>query len=117
MRIEVRGRNVEVDDELREHVIKRFRRVGRQISELAMLDVTVWEERNPAIADSQVAEATLRLKGVTLHAKEAAPEMTHAIHELAEDIRRQVKRHREKRRKRSQTRRLVNQLRGRTAES
>lgn len=117
MRIEVRGRNVGVDDELREHVLKRFRRVGRQVSELAMLEVIVWEERNPAIADSQVAEATLRLKGVTLHAKEASPEMAHSVHELAEDIRRQVKRHREKRRKRSRTRRLVNQIRRRTAET
>jgi putative sigma-54 modulation protein len=117
MRIEVRGRNVDVDDELRDHVLKRFRRVGRQVSELATLDVTVWEERNPAIADSQVAEATLRLKGVTLHAKECSPEMTHSVHELAEDIRRQVKKHREKRRKRARTRRLVNQLRGRPVET
>jgi len=117
MRIEVRGRNVEVDDELREHVLQRFRRVGKQVSELATLDVMVWEERNPAIADNQAAEATLRLKGVTLHAKEASPEMPHTVHELAEDIRRQVKKHREKRRKRSRTRKLVNQLRGRTAET
>jgi putative sigma-54 modulation protein len=117
MRIEVRGRNVEIDEELREHVLKRFRRVGRQVSELATLDVTVWEEKNPAIADKQVAEATLRLKGVTLHAKEASPEMTHTVHELSEDIRRQVKKHRALRRKRRQTRRLVNQMRGRTAES
>jgi putative sigma-54 modulation protein len=118
MRIEVRGRNgVEIDDELREHVYGRFRRVGRQVSELATLEVIVWEEKNPAIPDRQVAEATLRLKGVTLHAKEASPEMAHTVHELAEDIRRQVKRHREKRRKRSRTRRLVNQLRGRTAET
>jgi putative sigma-54 modulation protein len=115
MRIEVRGRNVEIDDELREHVLKRFRRVGRQVSPVATLEVIVWEERNPAIADSQVAEATLRLKGVTLHAKECSPEMTHTVHELAEDIRRQVKKHREKRRKRSRTRKLVNQMRGRTA--
>lgn len=115
MRIEVRGRNVDVDEELRDHVLKRFRRVGRQVSELATLDVTVWEERNPAIADSQVAEATLRLKGVTLHAKECSPEMSRSVHELAEDIRRQVKKHRELRRKRSRTRRLVNELRGRTA--
>jgi putative sigma-54 modulation protein len=115
MRIEIRGRNVEVDAELREHVMKRFRRVGRQVSELATLDVMVWEERNPAIPDSQVAEATLRLKGVTLHAKEASPEMAHTIHELAEDVRRQVKKHRELRRKRRQTRKLVSKLRGRPA--
>lgn len=117
MRIEIRGRNVEIDDELREHVYKRFRRVGRQVSELAMLDVTISEERNPANPDNQVAEATLRLKGVTLHAEEASPDMGHTIHELAEDIRRQVKKHREMRRKRKQTRRLVNRMRGRTAES
>ncbi|MEX2448076.1 MAG: ribosome-associated translation inhibitor RaiA [Solirubrobacterales bacterium] len=117
MRIEVRGRNVEVDEELREHVLKRFRRVGKQVSDLAMLDVTIWEEKNPAIADSQVAEATLRLKGVTLHAKEASPEMGHTVNELSDDVRRQVKKHRELRRKRRQTRRLVNRMRGRTAES
>jgi putative sigma-54 modulation protein len=117
MRIEVRGRNVEVDDELREHIFKRFRRIGRQVSELATLEVEVREERNPAIADSQVAEATLRLKGITLRAREASPEMAHTVHELAEDIRRQVKKHRALRRKRRQTRRLVNRMRGHTAES
>ncbi len=64
-----------------------------------------------------MAEATLRLKGVTLRAHEASPEMAHTIHELAEDIRRQVKKHRDLRRKRSQTRRLIGRIRGRTAES
>jgi putative sigma-54 modulation protein len=118
MRIEVRGRNgVEIDDELREHVWKRFARVGRQVSELATLEVVISEERNPSIADRQVAEATLRVKGATLRAHEASPEMAHTIHELAEDIRRQVKKHRELRRKRTRTRRLVNRMRGRTAES
>jgi putative sigma-54 modulation protein len=115
MRIEVRGRNVEITDELRGHVIKRFRRVGKQVSELATLDVEISEERNPSISDSQVAEATLRLKGVTLRAKEASPEMAHTIHHLAEDIRRQVKKHRELRRKRTQTRRAVSRLRGQSA--
>lgn len=115
MRIEIRGRNVEVDDELREHVFKRFRRIGKQVSPLATLDVELSEERNPSIADKQIAEATLRLKGVTLRAHEASPEMMHTIHELAEDIRRQVKKHRELRRKRRRTRKLVNQFRGRPA--
>jgi putative sigma-54 modulation protein len=115
MRIEIRGRNVEVTDELREHVLKRFRRIGKQVSELATLDVELHEERNPSIEDRQVAEATLRLKGVTLRASESSPEMAHTIHELAEDIRRQVKKHRELRRKRTQTRKAVARMRGRTA--
>jgi putative sigma-54 modulation protein len=117
VRIEIRGRNVDVTPELREHVEKRFRRIGNQISDLARLDVELSEERNPSIADSQVAEATLHVKGVTLRAHEASPDMMHSIHELAEDMRRQVKRHREKRRKRSRTRRMVRALRGRSAES
>ena len=115
MRIEVRGRNTDVTDELRGHVEKRFSRIGQQVSDLAVLEVELSEERNPSIADSQVAEATLHLKRVTLRAREATPEMLHSIHEIAEDLRRQVKRHRDKRRKRSQTRRLIARVRGRPA--
>jgi putative sigma-54 modulation protein len=115
MRIEVRGRNLEVTSQLRHHVDKRFARIGKQVSELAVLEVELSEERNPSIADSQVAEATLHLKRVTLRARERSPEMLHSIHALAEDLRRQVKRHRDKRRKREQTRRVMSRLRGRAA--
>jgi ribosome hibernation promoting factor len=110
VRIEVRGRNVEVTDELQDAVTKRFARTARQVSELAQLEVELTEERNPSIADRYVAEATLYLKGVTLRAHEASPEMLHSIHEIAEDIRRQVKRHREKRRGRASARRAVGRL-------
>ena len=115
MRIDVRGRNVEVTEELREAVISRFRRVGNQVSELATLEIELSEERNPRIKDRMVAEATLGLKGITLRAKEASPDMLHTIHELAEDVRRQVKKHREKRRKRQRTRQMVAKLRSRSA--
>ena len=48
MRIEIRGRNVEMTrDELRETVRKRFQRLGRQVSPLATLEVVLSEERNP----------------------------------------------------------------------
>jgi putative sigma-54 modulation protein len=115
VRIEVRGRNLEITDELRDAVAKRFARIGRQVSELATLDVELSEERNPAISDSQIAEATLELKGKTLRAREASPEMLHSIHHAAEDMRRQVKRHREKRRARERTRRAMGRLRRREA--
>ena len=111
MRIEVRGRNVEVSDELRSAVVARFKRVGKQVSTLAQLEVELQEERNPRISDRMVAEATLYLKGTTLRAREASPDMLHSIHELAEDIRRQVKKHREKRRARERTRRTMARMR------
>ena len=100
MRIQVKGRGVVVGDELRERVEKRFDNIGRQVSPLALLEVELSEERNPAIRNSHVAEATLYLKGVTLRAREASDTLVRAINEVEEDLGRQVKRHRDKRRRR-----------------
>ena len=104
MRIEVKGRNLPVSEDLREHVSKRFRKVERQVSELAELEVEVFEERNPAIADNQVAEATLHLKGVTLRARDASPDILRSINLCADELHILVKRHRDKRRKRRESR-------------
>ena len=98
MRIEIKGRNLTVNEELRERVRKRFAKVARQVSPYAELEIELMEERNPSIRDSQVAEATLHLKGVTLRAREASPSMVHSINLIGEEIARQVKRHRDKRR-------------------
>ena len=100
MQIEVKGRNCPVTDELRERVHRRFEKVAKQVSDLARMEVEVYEERNPSIAECQVAEATLYLKGITLRAKEATRDMDHSVNLVSEDMARQVKRHREKRRKR-----------------
>lgn len=112
MRIEVKGRNLSVSEDLKEHVTKRFRMVDRQVSELAELEVEVFEERNPAIADSKVAEATLHLKGVTLRARCASRDLMHSINHVSDDIAVQVKRHRDKRRKRRESRAAANRAGG-----
>jgi putative sigma-54 modulation protein len=98
MQIEVKGRNTPVDDELREYVERRFRKVAKQVSELARLEIELKEERNPAIPESQRAEATLFLKGVTLRAHDQARDLRRAINLCEQELSRQVKRHREKRR-------------------
>jgi len=104
MRIAIKGRNTPVTDELKEHVDRRFRKIAKQVSPLAELEVELQEERNPAIANSQVAEATLHLKGVTLRAHDASTEMVHSVNLCADELARQVKRHRDKRRKRREGR-------------
>ena len=104
MRIEVKGRNLAVTDELRECVDRRFEKVAKQVSELATLEVEFAEERNPANPDSCIAEATLHLKGVTLRAVEASRDHKHALNLVADDMSRQVMRHRDKRRKRREAR-------------
>ena len=110
MRIEIKGRNVTVGDELKQRVEKKFGKVGRQISPLAELEIELMEERNPSIREKHVAEATLHLKGVTLRAREASEDMVHSVNMLAEDLSRQVKRHREKRRKRREAHRASPRL-------
>jgi putative sigma-54 modulation protein len=104
MRIEVKGRNLPVTDELRELVTRRFDKVAKQVSPLAVLEVELSEGRNPANPDNQVAEATLYLKGVTLRAKDASRDVKHSINLIAEELGRQVKRHRDKRRGRREAR-------------
>lgn len=104
MRIELKGRNLPVSDEIRQHVEKRFRAVSRQVSELAELELVLYEERNPSIPDKLVAEATLHLKGVTLRATDASGDLKHSINLCSDELGRQVKRHRVKRRKRREAR-------------
>ena len=99
MRIQVKGRNgATVDDELRARVEKKLAKVARQVSPLAELEIELREERNRAIRDSQVAEATLHLKGVTLRASERSTDMGHSLNLLADDLARQVKKTRDTRR-------------------
>jgi putative sigma-54 modulation protein len=113
VRISIKGRNTPVTEDLREHVTKRFRKIEKQVSPLAELEVEVMEERNPAIADSQVAEVTLHLKGVTLRARDASRDMVHSINLCADELSRQVKRHRDKRRKRRESRAAASEFGGR----
>lgn len=99
MRIEIRGRNTPITDGIRQHVEERFAtRIGKQVSELAQLEVELLVERNPAIAEAKVAEATLHLKGVTLRAREGSADLMHSVDLVADKLARQVKRHRDKRR-------------------
>ena len=104
MQIEVKGRNLPVTDELREHVTRRFDKIAKQVSELAGLEIEVSKERNPANPEAQIAEATLHLKGVTLRAKDSSRDIKHAINLIADELGRQVKRHRDKRRNRREQR-------------
>src|SRR5262249_20289597 len=50
-------------------------------------------EKNPSIAENQVAEATIWTKGPVLRAREASPDMRSSIDQLVEKLERQVKRY------------------------
>lgn len=100
MQIDIKGRNVPVTDEMRRRVTRRLEKVARQVSPLARAELEIFRERNPSIPEREIAEATLHLKGVTLRARECSSDMQHSLNLVAEELARQVKRHRDKRRKR-----------------
>lgn len=98
MQIEIKARNTEITEAVRKHAERHLAKVSKQVSELARCELELIEERNPSIADDKVAEATLHLKGVILRARCASPDMAHSVDKCADNLARQVKRHREKRR-------------------
>jgi putative sigma-54 modulation protein len=102
MQIEVKGRHMTVSDDIREHVEKRFAKVGKQVSELATLEVELSQEQNPSMPFR--AEVTLRVKGTTLRACDQSRDVAHSINLVADELAVQVKRHRDKRRKRRESR-------------
>jgi putative sigma-54 modulation protein len=104
MQIAIKGRNTSVNADLRERIERRFAKISRQVSPLAELEIEVSQERNPAIPAAYVVEATLHLKGVTLRACDSANDPIHALNLCSEELSRQVKRHRDKRRKRRESR-------------
>jgi putative sigma-54 modulation protein len=105
MQIAIKGRGVPVSDELRERITKRFAKVDRQVSDLAKLEVELRRDRMQVGGpEMDVAEVTLHLKGVSLRACECASDPQTAINLCADDLARQVKRHRDKRRKRREAR-------------
>jgi putative sigma-54 modulation protein len=115
MQIDIKGRNVPVTVDMRMHVERRLNKVARQVSDLARLEIEIFKEPNPRVADCQVAEATLYLKGVTLRARDASPEMLHSLNLVVDELARQVKRHRDKLRHRREAHRAASREAARSA--
>ena len=97
MRLQVKGKNVEVTPSIREYAEAKLARLAKQLAEPTQVEVELSEERNPSIHESQVAEGTIFTKGPTIRAREASPDIRASIDLLAEKLERQVKRYREKR--------------------
>jgi putative sigma-54 modulation protein len=98
MRLQVKGRNLEVSDSIRNYAEQKLRKLDRQLHELTRVELELAEERNPSIAANQVAEATIWTKGPVLRAREATSDMRASIDQLTEKLLRQVQHYRARRR-------------------
>jgi ribosome hibernation promoting factor len=99
MRLQVKGKNHEVSDTIRRYAEEKMRKLDRQLHELAEVELELRVEKNPSIADNQVAEVTVWTKGPTLRVKEASTDMKASIDQLTDKLLRQVDHARGKQRK------------------
>ena len=101
MRLQVKGKNVEVSDGIRSYAEQKLGKLAKQLSEPTRVELELIVEKNPSIAASQIAEATIWTKGPVLRAREASSDMRSSIDQLTEKLLRQVKSYRDKRGRRA----------------
>ncbi len=93
MQFQVKGRNLEISDAIRGYAESKLSKLERQLTDPRVeLELTV--EKNPSIAQNQVAEATIWTNGPVLRAREASSDMRASIDQLVDKLERQISRYR-----------------------
>ena len=75
MRLQVKGKNVEVSDTLKTYAQEKLRKLDKHLNDAARLELELAVEKNPSIAENQIAEATVWTKGPVLRARESTQDM------------------------------------------
>ena len=75
MKLQVKGRNTEVSDSIRGYAQEKLGKLERQLQDPTRVELELTVERNPSIAENQIAEATIWTKGPILRAKESSNDM------------------------------------------
>jgi putative sigma-54 modulation protein len=99
VRLQVKGKNVDVSPALKDYAQRRLGKLEKHLNDSARVELELAAERNPSIAQSQVAEATVWTKGPVLRARESSHDMKASIDLLVDKLERQAQRLREKRRR------------------
>src|SRR5688572_24400345 len=92
MRLQVKGKNLEVPPAIREYAESKLAKLDRHLHESAQVELELSMERNPSIAEAHVAEATVWSKGPVVRARESASDMKASIDLLVRKLERRVKR-------------------------
>jgi ribosome hibernation promoting factor len=99
VKLQVKGKNLEVSPSLKDYAQQKLGKLEKHLNEAARLELELAVEKNPSIADNQVAEATVWTKGPVLRARESSTDMKASIDQLVEKLERQAQRYRQKRRR------------------
>lgn len=87
MRVNVRGKNIEVTDALRNYVEKRLKKLEKYLNNYGDAQVTLTVER-----DSHRIEVTIPINGMILRGEESTGDMYASVDQVVEKLEKQVER-------------------------
>ena len=96
MRLQVKGRGVEVSESVKRYAEEKFKKLERQLED-PDVDLELHVEGNPKIQDDHTAEAAIFSRSLTLRAHASGPRFETAIDALVDKLERQAVKMRERR--------------------
>jgi putative sigma-54 modulation protein len=91
MRLDIRGRNIEITDALKDYTTKRLSKLEKYIDDMKIAQVALSLE-----AENHKVEVTIPLNGLILRGEVTAEDMYSAIDMVVEKLEKQIERHKTK---------------------
>jgi len=105
MKLVIHGKNIEITDAIRDYVHQKIEKAANHFQNLTTeIDVHLSVARNPRINSKQTAEVTIYANGSVIRSEESSDNLYASIDLVADKIARQLRKYKEKRQAKSQTR-------------
>ena len=95
MGLQIQDRNLEISDQIKEHVTKKMRLIDRHLPNIGRADVEIASEATRSQKDRVVVQVTLNISGTLLRAPQLAANTKTAVNAVAQVLDRQIKRYKE----------------------
>lgn len=96
MQIVTNGRNIELTDAIKSHVQNKVSRLNEHFDFIQEVHVILEVEKNPRIAQNQLAEATVHVPGAIIRVEAASENLYSSIDTLVDKIERSLRKHKTK---------------------
>ena len=93
MDLQIQGRNLDISDQIKEHVTKKLGLIERHLPNIGRADVEIASEATRAQKDRVVVQVTLNVSGTLLRAQQRAATTKAAVNAVAQVLDRQIKRY------------------------
>lgn len=91
MDIEIKGRNIEVTEALKDYINKKLTRVSRFFKKISNMQVVLTTSNSKTSGVSQKVEVTVRIDGTIIRAQESSPDMYASIDSVVDKLERRIK--------------------------